>query len=363
MMKRGILAFIVICSLSSISSSQNKPSISDIDRIRLAEAISLADRVGNRLWKNWDKAPFAVLLVTPEYEFLMRHPAPSPDFTALGYDSLLKCDVFYRKRMHPTSFLATFPAINGSMISTIVVGQAENTLAKSSTPWVVILLHEHFHQLQYSLPTYFQDVDNLKLSHGDQTGMWMLNYAFPYDRMEVQDQFSVLSRLLVEAIEASRSDRSKRLTAYLDARRRFQQLLSADDYRYFSFQFWQEGIARYTEYQIAKLAAAKFKPSGAFQALKDYKSFAQTADSIREAIFRELRTQKLAESRREVVYSFGAAEGLLLDVANPRWRSRYLLDKFDLSKYYWSGQKGEALNQPRLLFQANLRKETMPRQP
>jgi hypothetical protein len=68
--------------------------------------------------------------------------------------------------------------------------------------------------------------------------------------------------------------------------------------------------------------------------LKDYKSFGQGARSIREMIFRELLTQKLAKSRREVVYPFGAAEGLLLDVANPGWRHRYFADKFDLSKYY-----------------------------
>ncbi|MGI8836042.1 MAG: hypothetical protein ACR2H4_05325, partial [Pyrinomonadaceae bacterium] len=75
----------------------------------------------------WSKAPFAVLLVTPEYEFLVRHSKPSADFTSLGYDKLLKADVHYRKRNFPAHFLATFPAINGSMISTIVVGQAENT--------------------------------------------------------------------------------------------------------------------------------------------------------------------------------------------------------------------------------------------
>jgi hypothetical protein len=333
-MRSRLVLLILLWSSCQSGFTQNNPLIPGADRIRLAEAFKLAESVGNRVWKDWDKAPFAVLLVTPEYEFLIRHPAPSSDFMPLGYDSLLNSDVYYRKRTQPTSFLATFPAVKGSMVSTIVVGQAENTLAKTSTPWVVTLLHEHFHQLQYSQPGYYRDVSNLNLSHGDQTGMWMLNYAFPYDKKEVQDQFSALSRLLVEAVEARRSDRSTKLAAYLDARQRLQQMLAADDYRYISFQFWQEGIARYTEYRIAKLAAANFKPSRAFQALKDYKSFAQTGVSIRETIFRELLTQKLDQSRREVVYPFGAAEGLLLDVVNPGWRGRYLIDKFDLSKYY-----------------------------
>src|SRR5262249_9209725 len=229
-------------------SAQNKPSISDVDRIRLAEAFRLGESMRDVLWKDWDKAPFAVLLVTHEYEFLIRHPQPSQDFNLLGYDRLLNSNVYFRKRMQRTDFLATFPAIKGSIVPTIVVGQAENTTAKTSTAWVVTLLHEHFHQLQYSRPGYYADVNALNLSGGDQTGMWMLNYAFPYDNPKVQEQFSVLSSLLAEALKASeKGERGIKLASYLKARREFQQLLDTNDYKYLSFQLWQEGVARYTE--------------------------------------------------------------------------------------------------------------------
>jgi hypothetical protein len=314
--------------------AQDKPSIPDVDRTRIAEAFNLGDSIGDVVWKDWNKAPFALLLVTSEYEFLIRHPKPSADFMPLGYDALLKSDVYFRKRTQPTHFLATFPAIGGSMISTIVVGQAENVSAKTSTPWVVTLLHEHFHQLQFSRPNYYTDVNALNLSHGDQTGMWMLNYAFPYDKKEVQDQFAKMSELLAEAIEAPKSERVKKVAIYLRARRDFQQMLNADDYRYLSFQLWQEGIARYTEYHVAKLAALGYEPSKAFRALKDFTPFEQTASAIRERIFKQLLTQKLGESKRDAFYPFGAAEGLLLDKVNPRWRSRYFVDKFDLRKYF-----------------------------
>lgn len=314
--------------------AQDRPAIARVDRIRLAETFRLADGIGNRVWKDWTKAPFAVLLVTPEYEFLMRHPAPSPDFSPLGYDALLKSDVYYRKRTQSTSLLATFPAIRGSNISTIVVGQAEKTSAKTSTPWVVILLHEHFHQLQYSQPDYYAGVNALNLSRGDPSGMWMLNFPFPYDKPEVQERFQALCALLAKAILASQSDRAQTLASYLRARQEFQQLLTPDDYRYFSFQFWQEGIARYTEYRVAKLAAARFKVSKEFRALEDYTSFSQTATEIHARIFRQLGTQKLGDSHRDVVYPFGAAEGLLLDLISPQWRSRYFAEKFDLGRYY-----------------------------
>ncbi|MGH9906177.1 MAG: hypothetical protein ACRD8U_11430 [Pyrinomonadaceae bacterium] len=314
--------------------AQNNPSLPAVDRTRIAEAFRLGDRLGDRIWPGWSKAPFAVLLVTPEYEFLIRHPKPSPDFAGLGYDASLKSDVYYRKRTLPIHYLATFPAISGSMISTIVVGQAENTSARTSTPWVVSVLHEHFHQWQDSQPTFYADVNALNLSRGDQTGMWMLNYPFPYDRKEVQEQFSVMSQSLFAAIQGTKAERAKRVHDYLANRRKFQELITTDDHKYLSFQLWKEGIARYTEYHLTLLAAEKYRPSEEFRGLRDYQSFADVAAEMRERSFRQLRTQQLGDSKREVVYSFGAAEGLLLDLMTPRWRTRYFANKFDLGKLF-----------------------------
>ncbi len=332
MKTKFLLSIVLILRCWSVFAQDRFPSIPSTDRIRLAEAFRLADEIGNDVWPNWSKAPFAVLLVTPDYEFLIRHPKPSGDFAKLAYDPVLKSDVYYRKRTFPKTFLATFPAIEGSMISTIVVGQAENTWVKTSTPWVITLLHEHFHQLQDSQPNFYADVGALNLAHGDQTGMWMLNFPFPYDRKEVQDQFALMSRLLADAIRSPKTERRKKMRDYLEARRKFQSMISLDDYKYLSFQFWKEGIARYTEYQVARVAAAKYQPGKEFVALKDYRSFADVAKTTYDGIFRQLVTQKLGESKREVVYSFGAAEGLLLDNVNPRWRSGYFKDKFDLGK-------------------------------
>jgi hypothetical protein len=272
--------------------------------------------------------------VTPENEFLIRHPQPSKDFTLIGYDSLLKSDVYFRKRTQPIHFLATFPAVGG--ISTIVIGQAENTYKKTTTPWVVTVLHEHFHQLQDSQPDFYKEVEALNLSRGDQTGMWMLNFAFPYADEKVGSGFSALSKLLAETLQTkNKTDFSEKLAEYLKARREFQQILSADDYKYFSFQIWKEGIARYTEWRIADLAARNFKPDKKFLALKDYKPFKKIADEIlNDEIMASLPGLDLERSERIVFYPFGAAEGLLLDRANPKWQKHYLNEKFFVEKYF-----------------------------
>jgi len=244
----------------------------------------------------------------------------------------LKSKVYYRQRTQPQNLLATFP-LGG--IPTIVIGQAENTDKQTSTPWVVTMLHEHFHQLQYSRPGYYDEVNALGLTRGDQTGMWMLNYPFPYDWHEMQKLFSHLGHSLANVLQAkTRSDFSAGLSTYLKQRREVEKILSPDDYRYLSFQMWQEGISRYTEYRIAKLAAESQRPSKAFRMLKDYRQFGEVAEEIKIGILNELTSVKLAESKRAFFYSLGGGEGLLLDRANPHWRQRYFVDKFYLDKYF-----------------------------
>jgi hypothetical protein len=328
-----VLIFVFLLLVQSVRAQDRKPNLNDVDRTRLAEAFKLAETFGDQVWKDWNKTPFAVLLVTPEYEFLIRHPKPSKDFTLVGYDSLLQSNVYFRKRKFSTKLLATFPAVGA--VSTIVVGQAENTDAKTSTPWVVTLLHEHFHQLQDAQPNSYAETESLNLSRGDQTGMWMLNYAFPYDSPEIKQQFSVMSRLLADALQATkRSEFSTKLSAYLNARRQLQKMLQPDDYKYLSFQLWKEGIARYTECRIATMAARAYKPSGEFRALKDFTSFESVRQAIMSRTLRELITLDLESYKRVAFYPLGAGEGLLLDRANPKWQSHYFVEKFYLEKYF-----------------------------
>jgi hypothetical protein len=328
----ALLVVVMFRAAAAQQQSQPQPQLSETDRIRLAEVFRLADFVGNRIWAGWDNAPFAVLLVTPEHEFLVRHPKPSTDFSLIGYDSTLKSKVWVRKRVFQKNLLATFPAVGG--VSTIVVGQAENTAAKTSTPWIVTLLHEHFHQLQDSHPGMDEDVEALNLARGETSGMWMLNYPFPYESADVVSQVALLSRLLADAIESGKPDFTARLESYLRARKELAGMLGPNDYKYLSFQLWKEGIARYTEYHVAKLAAADYKPSKEFRDLKDYTLLQETADKLAKDIVTDLRSLPLASYKRVSFYSLGAGEGLLLDRANPGWRQRYFVDKFFLEKYF-----------------------------
>src|SRR5688500_12618558 len=303
------------------------PGIPPDDRTRIAEAFRLADAIGDRIWPGWSGAPFALLLVTPEREYLVRHPSPPADFVRSGFDSLLRSEVFTRPKTFSPNLLATFP-VQG--VPTVVIGQASAT-GKRSTPWVLTALHEHFHQLQMSQPDYYKGVEAMGLARGDQTGMWMLNYAFPYGADSVQAAFSAMTRAVDSALGPDPAgNRQARLQSMSQSRRRLRSALSADDDRYLSFQMWQEGVARYTELQVARWAHEHYVPSAAFSALADASPFGAAADSIVADIRRGLQGNPLSNAGRVAFYPAGAATALLLDDVSPGWRSRYLQSAFSL---------------------------------
>jgi hypothetical protein len=322
------IALGAIFSLRASAASQETPHLSETDRVRIREVYRLAGQLGDRVWPGWHDAPFALLLVTPDYEFLVHHPSPTPDFSA-GSDTLVGALVSHRKRVFATAMQATFPAVNG--VSTIVIGEAELTADKTSTRWVLTVLHEHFHQFVNSAADYFGDVAKLGLAHGDESGMWMLNYPFQYDSVRVQEKFTAMTHALLDALaQTDRPALEKKVAVFRKAEREFRASVPPEAEKYFAFQLWQEGVARYNEVALGELAAKGYAPSAEFRALPDFASYSSVANGIRSRIMNDLGSLSLAKSRREVVYSVGAAEALLLDRVTPAWKTEYLKHRFRL---------------------------------
>ena len=305
----------------------------DEDRIRIAEAFQLAKSVRESVWEGWSEVPFVILLVTPEHEFLIRHPYPSEDFVSLGYDELLESDVFVRpySGQYGVDFLATFPAIRG--VNTVVIGQPENT-GKSSTLWVIVVLHEHFHQLQYTRPWYYDRVAGLDLAGDDTSGMWQLNYPFPYEDPEVGQRFAAYKSALEATLAAKGDDEARAFDDYREARAAFRASLSDADYRYMSFQLWQEGISRHTEYTVAEVAAQRHEPLPAFAGLPDFITYADAVNELEAGHAEEMASLDLASWKRVVFYPIGATEGLLLDKLQPGWKERYFAEPFFVERYH-----------------------------
>jgi len=328
-----VLVLHTLLVVGSLDVTRAQDALPHDDAVRIAEAREIAGRFGDATWSGWSGAPFAILLVTDETEYLVYHSDPTDDFAPAGYDSLVGGDVYTRDRVYEPDFQATFPAVAG--VPTIVIGRPKKTEASHSSRWVLTLLHEHFHQWQFSQPDYYELVDGLELANGDSTGMWMLDYAFPYDSTDVGVAFKDLCTALAEAIEASDDATwEEKLAKYREVRTTFERAIEPDDYRYFSFQVWQEGISRYTEYRLAMMLASTYMPTPEFEALSDYVPFEEVAERMKEHIVATLTTMELDDLRRSAFYHVGAGEGLLLDRYYPWWKKHYMEKRFFVERYF-----------------------------
>ena len=309
-----------------IGEDVHTPRLPEKDAIRVREFYRLAPKIADNVWPDWSETRAPLLLVTGDGEFLTHYPDAPDDFERIGDD------LYARPRKFSVNLLATFPAFGLQPV--IVIGEPENTEAKTSTPWLITLMHEHFHQLQDGQPGMMKGMVDLGLAHGDETGMWMLNYPFPYEKPEVARAFVDLRNLLLEALNEKREPKFRKLVQQYSAeRKKFFARLLPEERRYLSFQLWKEGIARYVQVKSAE-AAAHYQPTPEFAALPDYEPFAHYADRFRADTLRELSQADLAKWKRTVVYSFGACEGFLLDRVNPKWRDGYFTNPFTLDPYF-----------------------------
>lgn len=265
-----------------------------------------AARHGDSLWPGYSTAPFGFLLVSDEGEVLLCDERLPDGFTRSDRLKGLDCAVATGpKSWRNPSLLAAMPAFGPGEV--IVMGSPAAT-GLDEEAWRRTALHEHFHQWQGQLPDIYARLEALGLSKGDQSGMWMLNYPFPYEKPEVDAAYHAAAEALLAALSASPADLRRSAEAYLAKRRAFAASVSEEEWRYFDFQLWKEGVARWTEMEVAKRAGGKW----AERAERDWK-----------ALLADLSTASLAKKQRVGVYSYGAAEAALLERVDPDWRGCY----------------------------------------
>lgn len=274
----------------------------------IAQARAFSSQQGERLWPGFGTAPFGFLLILPEREILLCRDGGADGFTAHGTDLATNCPRHERARSGlPDNWLAAMPLFGPP--ATIVMGTPATT-GRPRAAWLHTVLHEHFHQWQSSQPDYYARVEALDLAGGDTTGMWMLNFPFPYEDRAAGAAHAAASRALADAVAARGTPRFRRaLSAYLAARRGYAAAVGERNWRYLEFQLWQEGGARWTE-----IALGKTYPDAAVR---------ESAARLEAGVVAQLRSPDLARDGREMAYAYGAAEAMLLDACGPAWRRAY----------------------------------------
>lgn len=352
--KNKIILFTVFLFFTNSALKADTLSLNEFKdeyKIRIREAMRINEMFSDSIWEGLAKTPFNIILVTDNYEYLVNANEPYTGFSFAGYDTLLSSNIYMRERVFNNNLLATFPVDKG--IPTIVVGTPSAT-SRNGVDWTITLLHEHFHQYQYSQPDYYAAVNELDLSGGDQSGMWMLNYPFPYEDPEKDSLYYTLAQKLqpqypnpfspsvkletredfLKYKEQLNKERISKIKNYFAERKNFTDKLNEKDYKYFSFQIWQEGLARYTEGKFYDLLQENhYEPSNEYKALGDTISLNSYALKFKRKNANRLVSQKLNENQRNCFYTLGFFEGYLLDEINPGWRKKYFTDKFFIEKY------------------------------
>lgn len=333
-MKVKILIVLGVLLIASSLNGYAQDSI-DIryeDKIRIKEAMEIAEKFGDSVWPGFSETPFTIILVSDKYEFLINHPYPSDDFKLLRHDETLQSAVYYRKQQFNKHFLATFPAVNG--VNCVVIGTPENT-NRTSTQWIITLLHEHFHQYQYNSPNYHEHALDLGLSNGDTTGMWQINYTFPYSSKKVNAKYNSYTKQLAKTVKYINHKSFRRHYKKLHkARGRLEKTLSKNDYKYLLFQWYQEGVARYTEYAFLERLSSAYVPSKEIEQLSDFVAYDIYKKQFYKKHIANVSAWTLKGKQRETVYDVGFAQSLILRKQNPEWTANYLTQKFDLRRLY-----------------------------
>lgn len=296
------LSLLLLAALSGTASADP-----DVGR-SIAEVRSFARTTGDKLWPGYGSSSFEFLLVAGDKEQLLCRKKVPDGFTAAGTDKASGCVRYERPRSGlPDKLLAAMPIFGPP--STIVMGTPEST-GRSDADWTRTILHEHFHQWQDSFPNIFTRMRDLNLAGGDTTGMWMLNYAFPYSDPVVVAAFDRASRALAVAVDARGKPWFKRaLTRYLAARSKLAAAAGPKNWRYAELELWKEGVARWTEIQLGKRYRDAAVRASAIDLERKSRAWLDQPD--------------LPGAGREFVYPFGASEAMLLDACGPGWRRDY----------------------------------------
>jgi hypothetical protein len=163
--------------------------------------------------------------------------------------------------------------------------------------------------------------------------MWMINFNFPYNSDVVNEQFNIYALSLYKALNsADNHNFNDAFRDFLTERNKLKNMLDPRDYRYLSFQHWQEGVARYTEYKFLDLLEA-YKPLDGITSLTDHIPYSELKEKHLNNLKEKLLDPSLAVNKRLIFYYTGMAEAILLDKLNPSWRSLYTKNKFYLENY------------------------------
>ncbi|MBN2084933.1 MAG: hypothetical protein JW748_06875 [Anaerolineales bacterium] len=356
--------------LSSLSNTllPSRPAAADrlsgLDKARAAEALHLRRAFGDLLWPGWGAADIPMIFYNEGYAFLTGFPDPAagwvkmPDFILRGGpweavpEDVFEGDVYFRQPLAsagetPEAFIvrigdrwvsslltAEWMEINlGNELRGMLPPPLQSILpyrlaarvflaaAGGNDLYVCAILHESFHAHQAMLAQDRLLAAETVYNHNA--------IRYPFDDPGFTADWRTELDLLADAVQAeSDAETLDRARQFLDTRekRRAAANLDAALIDWERLKEWEEGLAKYTELGIWRLAAesSDYAPLPAMEAdpgFSDYGNFKQ----IWSQQTTQIRLMASDDGDTRFYYS-GLAQAVILDRLMPGWRTRILTE-------------------------------------
>lgn len=356
----SLMGFCVILLAISAAGNLTLPTRSDsvevlsmADKARLAETRHLLRELGEKVWPGWGRAVAPMIAHNEEYAFLVGYPNPPegwvkvpagiqrgvawepvPDETFMG-------EQVYRQRLSnvtPEAFtvmvgerwVCSLPTLDWMQISLLQNIRADlpsflqpvfpyrlfiRQLVSGDEQYISLNAHECFHAYQGILAAE-------KLTAAENANS-QLESQYPWENEVLRADWQTELALLADALRVTDPVRTLELAGrFLEVRaaRRASAGLSPELIAYEQKREWLEGLARYAELEIWRLATAN-----------GYLPIPETGDLPRFDGYRGFErrwTNELAQIQRMAgdegdgrFYYSGMAQAYLLDRLSPGWKA------------------------------------------
>ncbi len=364
----GILAIIgAILGLSAASNlffpgrSDPIDRLTNLDKARIEEAFRLRLAVGDSIWPGWSNAEIPLVVYNEEYAFLSGADDPGPGWRTVPQDlarggpwepvpnDSIDGRRYFRQRLQgehasPQAFTVRIGELwAGSMttkdwtqigmgneirdglppvirvfmpyrlIARVFLGLAMNT-----DGYICGMEHESFHA--------YQGMISAERLASAEAALDRLRKAYLWSDRPFNEAWKAELSALADALSATEEKRTlelvdKFLTLRRDRRRVFRLDSALADLE--RLREWEEGLGKYTELAVWKLAGSDtaYKPVQALSADPDFNGYRD----FRGKWAQELTTLRLQSRAEEIrFYYSGMAQAFLLDRLNPDWKTTLL---------------------------------------
>jgi hypothetical protein len=354
------LLCVVVAGISALSNlglpthSQVTDHLSDMEKARLAEAIHLHQALGEKIWPGWGFMDIPVIVYNEEYAFLVGYPNPPAGWEKMPQgesrggpweavpEDTFDGQVYYRQRLADpeitpenftvrvggrwvatmetkeymevnfyTQFRKQFPSILQPIFP---YRQVWGLLMGQTETYIGGLEHESFHAFQGS-------VVPSRLTEAENANRWEDQY--PWDNPTLDQDWQLELDLLVQAVRAQSNEESADLVHQFLAlrdKRRASAGLNQDLVDYERQREWLEGLAKYAELSIGRLAGSSpgYIPLPELNADTGFKEYT-ASERYWSGQIDEVKRTTGREGEIRFYYS-GLAQAILLDRLLPDWK-------------------------------------------